>query len=167
VDVKHHQAMSHTETKPRSFPVTRLGDPRLTQAQPREFSGKPQRVDSMQLAHYYRLLQTLGHADDADQVWGAIIGKSLELVWRDLNEPSELALDRTLGRRRKMTPLALYDQEFAHGSRSRTGPCGARATQACRRWRPRPGAATARSASGGPRAAPAWRNSSTSRSSRA
>ena len=66
------------------------------------------RNDSLQLAHYQRMLEACGHA--AEEQWGGIIGKERRVAWVDLGVPrfratwkghdTESALDR-------------YDFEFA------------------------------------------------------
>ena len=64
------------------------------------------RGDLLQLAHYHRMLETLGHAAHATPS-AAIIGSDRREVWFDLSEP-RFTLDDA-----RVSPLALYDVEYA------------------------------------------------------
>jgi len=64
------------------------------------------RGDLLQLAHYHRMLETLGHAASGRPM-GAIIGSDRREVWFDLTEPRS-----TLGDGR-VSALARYDLEYA------------------------------------------------------
>lgn len=75
--------------------------------------------DCLQLAHYWRLLETAGHA--AGEAWGAVLGTDgrkgyvpdeLVLTWYDLSEPLWMTFSRSEGKRRRTT-LERYDHEHA------------------------------------------------------
>lgn len=116
VDVKHHKELSGK--KATEHRVSDLDMPLLDSAYIEEAPGKGQRNDGMQLAHYYRILEVLGHHDEGRAVWGGIIGKSLRVFWRNLAEETErhaalgtcsvLAInDRDYAERRKVATRAL------------------------------------------------------------
>jgi len=60
--------------------------------------------DSLQLAHYYRMLESMGVAGQADGLLGGIIDGSSTLWWIDLD---------AVHPRHKKTPLAEYDARFS------------------------------------------------------
>ena len=60
--------------------------------------------DSLQLAHYYRMLEAFGYAGQADGLLGGVIDGSGTLWWIDLD---------MVGGRTRTTPLADYDRRFA------------------------------------------------------
>ncbi|MPQ98139.1 TM0106 family RecB-like putative nuclease [Modestobacter sp. I12A-02628] len=75
--------------------------------------------DCLQLAHYWRMLETAGHA--AGHPWGAVIGTdgesgyvehSLVLVWHDLALPAFTTFSRSSGSARRSS-LERYDHEHA------------------------------------------------------
>lgn len=83
-DVKHHKELEGT-SEPREWLVSALDNPGFDKAAPTIIGkGSPRRDDSMQLAHYHRHLQALGHAQVTPEVWGSIIGKSGAMLWRDV-----------------------------------------------------------------------------------
>ena len=118
IDVKHHMVLSGTRAAS-EWEVSHLSDPRYEGHQALLASGSPQLVDSMQLAHYFRMLEHSGHA--ADLTLGGIIGKplagpggesALVVLWRDLSTAAYLHEDAA-GERHKMSALDIYDAEFA------------------------------------------------------
>lgn len=112
VDVKHHHPMQGTAAA-RPWKVSDLATPWPDQGHELDQTGIPQLVDSMQLAHYHRMLERLGAAGPAI---GGIIGKELDgtlvVLWRDLDSALYQHDDEN-GVRRKMSPLEIYDLEFA------------------------------------------------------
>ncbi|MFA5566446.1 MAG: TM0106 family RecB-like putative nuclease [Acidimicrobiia bacterium] len=118
VDVKHHKSVTGGR-KPEEWltaPFTQL-DPTLSA--PTELGdGAPWLVDGMQLAHYYRHLESLGYAqditgdlDDPDVLWGAVIGKDEVFVWVDLLAP--IWKDPRSSKLTRFSALDLYDEAFA------------------------------------------------------
>lgn len=100
VDVKHHKSLEGA-AKAKPFPVSSFSDPsREAAADTVIGAGSSRHDDDMQLAHYYRMLQTLGHA--ASDAHGAIIGKEKLVVWRRLDVAS-----------RGNTALENYDEAWA------------------------------------------------------
>lgn len=70
------------------------------------------RDDTLQLAHYHRLLEACGHAADGG-VWGGIIGSEGRPVWYRLDTPRWSTPTADPDRRRKLrTSLEVYDFEF-------------------------------------------------------
>lgn len=102
VDVKHHRSLEGT-AKNQGFPVSALATPHPDHATVTVFGeGSYRRDDGMQLAHYHRMLEHLGHA--APVAMGGIIGKELSILWYRLEDKVfEYA---------KESPLSLYDREF-------------------------------------------------------
>ena len=82
LDIKEHKEFEGTR-KAREWMVSALSAPGLEHAEPTEATGTPQLVDSLQLAMYFRLLESHGRAGSPV---GGIIGRSLTVVWRDLTE---------------------------------------------------------------------------------
>ena len=112
-DVKHARAI-HPTTSERvwySADFNREGFASATAAF--RATGYPQLKHSLQLAHYFRHLQDLGFATEESKVWGAIYAKEGTRIYRDLNEPIYLHLDRSSSSRTRMSALEVYDQEFA------------------------------------------------------
>lgn len=101
-DVKHHKELEGVSSEC-EWPASSISDPAFEKARGLVLGkGTPRKDDSMQLAHYHRHLQALGHAQETDEVWGAIIGKSGELVWRDIAKESKTG----------QSVLAEYDEAF-------------------------------------------------------
>lgn len=112
VDVKHHKTLSPRLDDDRKPPalVSALATPVLDQAQedPAWTVGSL-RNDALQLAHYHRMLEAIGHAT-LEGAWGGVIGKERRVAWLDLGaaryrtafkgDDDQSALDR-------------YDHEFA------------------------------------------------------
>lgn len=109
VDAKDHKEMEGS-SKAKNYWVSTLGAAQLGCATEEPMVGKPQKKDSMQLAHYHRMFQAHGLAvPDSKPVWGAIIGRSGNLVWRELDQP--IYLNSRTGT--KQTALEYYDTERA------------------------------------------------------
>ena len=104
-DVKHHKVMSG-EAQGKSWKVSTFGKPTFEDAKSVSMVGTPQKVDSIQLAHYHRHLEHLGFAQSGDEVWGGIIGKGDKIIWRDLNA--------TMYDRNSVSALEIYDREFSN-----------------------------------------------------
>ena len=103
VDVKHHRSLDgKAAEKPQR--VATLDTLSLDSAEDTLMGeGTPSKSDSLQLAHYIRMMEDLGLlADDAPR-WGGIIGKELTVVWRPLDVP------QFQGRK---SALALYDESY-------------------------------------------------------
>jgi predicted RecB family nuclease len=113
VDVKNHQAFGGAAA-PREWCCSPLEAPWPEAAERMELEGTPLLSDSMQLAHYYRMLQTAGAAAyPTGGIIGKAVGGRLAIVWRDLDEPvhPETAED---GGRAKRSALEIYDREYAN-----------------------------------------------------
>lgn len=106
VDVKDHKEMEGA-AKATLYKVSTLAVPRLADAVGEDLVGKPQLVDSLQLAHYHRMFEAHGLTVESDEVWGAIIGRSRNLVWRQLDKASH----RNVRLGAVVSPLTYYDVE--------------------------------------------------------
>lgn len=112
VDVKHHQPFEG-DSASRDWKVSALATPWLDATTNLASRGVPQLVDSMQLAHYYRMLEAIGSAGPAvGGIIGKAIGGQLVVVWRELDAELHRHEDAE-GVRKKMSALDIYDQEFA------------------------------------------------------
>lgn len=111
VDIKDHREMAGT-AKETTYSVSSLTSPRMEDSEDVELKGKPQLQDSMQLSHYHRMFQAHGltSTDPKRDVWGAIIGRSRTLVWRQLN--ADTTRNERLGK--TVTVLENYDLEQEH-----------------------------------------------------
>lgn len=106
VDVKKHRSLEGQRRNHNTL-VSNLCDPHPDKAAPRDLGlGTPRKADALQLAHYQRMLEVLGHAAPVNR--GAIIGDELLLVWHDLDTPLYRHAD--LG---TASALRYYDHEFA------------------------------------------------------
>lgn len=132
VDIKNHRTLSASKNP--NSPRTRMRVTASALAAPDARSVYPgysnngghSRDDTMQLAHYTRMLQELGFhcvaGSEETLLIGGIIGTSdftaltgdgLGIVWYDLNEASEETFSASEPKnRRKRSPLARYDHEF-------------------------------------------------------
>jgi predicted RecB family nuclease len=107
VDVKDHRSLEGT-SKAKKFPVSSYSKPLRRHAVDTEIGvGNPQKSDALQLAHYTRMIEELGHATDLRA--GGIIGREGVIVWHDLE--NEIYTHDKLG---KIGALAYYDHEFAN-----------------------------------------------------
>jgi predicted RecB family nuclease len=101
-DVKHHKTLEGT-AKGCAHPVNDLDDlDPVNSVQASLGNGKPRYDDDLQLAHYHRMLESLGHAVDGE-IWGGIVGKEERCLWRRLDIP----------RHSGKSALEAYDE--AHG----------------------------------------------------
>lgn len=103
VDVKHHRSLEG-KAGAKAQKVSSLDTLSLADAADAFMGeGTPSKSDSLQLAHYIRMMEDLGLiADDAPR-WGGIIGKELDVVWRPLDAPTF---------RGKKSALDLYDESY-------------------------------------------------------
>lgn len=113
-DIKEHKALEgSSKAKPQT--ISTMAEPLLEDAGPSVVlgDGKPQLSDSMQLAHYRRMIEHYGYGQDTcgGPYWAAIIGKELLLVWRDLDEEVWLHTGADGDKRRK-SAQQIYDEEF-------------------------------------------------------
>ena len=116
-DIKHHLA---TERKSGpSVLVSVPSSPEFASATQRDTAPGWREDDCLQLAHYWRLLQTSGFA--ASEPWAAVLGTdgpkgyvpdALALVWHDLAEPAFETFSRSSGTARRSS-LERYDHEHA------------------------------------------------------
>lgn len=106
VDVKDHKEMEGA-AKATPYKVSTLAAPRLEDASEEDLPGKPQLVDSLQLSHYHRMFEAHGLTVASGEVWGAIIGRTRNLVWRQLDKPSH----RNVRLEATVSPLTYYDVE--------------------------------------------------------
>lgn len=109
-DYKHHKELSGVGSE-KIWRVSELTDLSFEGSSELTLRGTTKIEDDLQLAHYHRMLQTIGHAVDGE-AWGFIIGKSRRAVWRRLDVPVHQHVDTT-GVRRRMSALEIYDQELA------------------------------------------------------
>ncbi|MFM9084036.1 MAG: hypothetical protein ACKOQ7_09215, partial [Actinomycetota bacterium] len=76
-------------SKPRQWPVSPLDRPWIGAATPTDLGkGGPKEDHSLQLAHYWMMLDGLGHAPAIAPV-GGTINPDLGVVWRDLDDPKK------------------------------------------------------------------------------
>lgn len=88
VDVKHHRSLSG-KAKEKPQHVSTLESLTLDSAEQITMGeGTPSKSDSLQLAHYIRMMEDLGLLPDDAPRWGGIIGKELTVVWRSLDAPA-------------------------------------------------------------------------------
>jgi predicted RecB family nuclease len=97
VDIKHHKSFDG-QAKPKPWRVSTLSDPSPGDAVDWIAQGTPKVDDTLQLCHYFRILEDLGCAGDAV---GGILGKEGVIVWRGLDQP--------LSKRTPGSALAIYD----------------------------------------------------------
>lgn len=110
VDMKDHKSFEGSR-KNLSWKVSTLAEPEYSKATLQVLTpGIPQRVDALQLAHYHRMLETLGHASDTPR--GAIIGREGVLVWHHLTEDLYNYTGKN-GAASKVSAMSYYDQAFA------------------------------------------------------
>jgi len=116
IDVKWHRVTSGSSTA-KMYPTSPLSSPffpgELNNLE--EFTGALHASDFMQLAHYYRHGESLRLVDGDESLWGAVIGKEEKLVWSRLDRATFMKYDSAIGKRRKQSPLEMYDAGFAHG----------------------------------------------------
>lgn len=104
VDVKHHKSIKGERSNRGGLPVSSFADPFHQSATMVDLGdGTPQQNDALQLAHYFRMLNELGHA--APVAVGGIVGKELQILWHQLDEK---VYDR-----RSKSALEIYDSAFA------------------------------------------------------
>ncbi|MEO6989215.1 MAG: TM0106 family RecB-like putative nuclease [Aquihabitans sp.] len=114
VDVKHHKTVREVtpERKSRGGTlVAPLTDPFAVDAKLDEALINQRSIDDLlQLAHYHRMLEAVGHA--APDALGGIIGKEQVVVWHHL---AEVNVKQLWDRRREAleSPLQRYDFEFS------------------------------------------------------
>lgn len=107
VDVKHHKSLQGT-SRTAGTSVSEFAAPHPESANMVDLGpGIGRQEDAFQLAHYYRMLEHLGHA--APVALGGIVGKERRIVWHRLD-------DAIYGRSRQ-SALALYDEAFAESLR--------------------------------------------------
>lgn len=110
-DVKHHKELSGDAAE-QKWMISTLAAPAFEKASATAIGdGSPQHVDSMQLAHYHRHLEYLGYAQQTEQVWGGIIGKGGNILWRDL---AKARRKPTTANPNPKSALDEYDEAFAH-----------------------------------------------------
>lgn len=102
VDVKDHKSLEGTRQES-SWLVSELQSP-LEIDEKKIGEGTPQKSDALQLAHYHRMLESLGYAGEAV---GGIIGREGVILWHKLDEA--LYRHPDLG---KISALEWYDHEF-------------------------------------------------------
>lgn len=135
VDVKHSRPLE-SGSRPCARPVSPLEAPWLDKASVRDIGrGTPKEDHGLQLAHYWRALEALGHTPDIGPV-GGTINPDIGLVWWSLDEgpDSLLALHQTRWQERWAAVNAVRDggtpktRPFQHGNCKTCGwreHCGA------------------------------------------
>lgn len=101
VDVKEHKVMDGKKS-PTPYEVTTLAKPDYAKAEVEYIEGTPKKVDSLQLVHYWYLLNSVGHAGAKI---GAIYGKEGFFLWRSLTEK--------VYNRKADSAFTLYDRALA------------------------------------------------------
>ncbi len=111
VDIKHHLTLeaatdgvaSQRSTLEDLVFESATADPLLV--------ARKRKSDLLQLAHYQRMLETLGHAATDGRV-GGIIGVENTVTWHDLDAPIWLTPSAS-GRQKRRSTMDVYDFEFA------------------------------------------------------
>ena len=85
VDVKSHRGFDG-KAKAKVWKIGSIASPFLDAAQEIESIGTPVLNDSLQLAHYWEMLEELGWAPEVESI-GGIFDVDGQLVWRSLDEP--------------------------------------------------------------------------------
>lgn len=120
VDIKGHGLL---QVRKRSSLVhSTLADPTSHRSTAGFAGAKHRPENTLQLAHYTRMLEELGY-DPGGRRWGGIIGTDDHtvlvgdihgIVWYDLDEPVETTYSASSPTRRaKRSPMERYDHEFA------------------------------------------------------
>lgn len=117
-DVKHHKTVQSAKKTTKS--VSSLARPDLWCELPGLTASTHHYVDSLQLAHYTRMLQACRFHPGQDRLVGAILGTSLveipgadpglAFVWHDLTRPTRFTFSRSRGKVRRSV-LERYDHE--------------------------------------------------------
>lgn len=81
IDVKNHKPNEGT-AKPKAWKISTLTDIRYQDAVPTAVEGRPRLDDSLQLVHYWYMLDAVGHAGSRV---GGILANTEEIMWRDLD----------------------------------------------------------------------------------
>ena len=112
-DVKSHDALEGT-SKPRDWMVGSIDAPFHGDAMPTALAGKPVKNDSLQLAHYWRMLESLGWTPSSvtPVAVAAIIDKNRRVVWRDLGEALWKHEDPRSGVATDRSALQILDLEW-------------------------------------------------------
>lgn len=106
VDVKDHKVLAGTR-KPQAQVVSTFDAPSLRSATEQQIGAGSLKLGNMlQLAHYQRMLQEIGHAHPDDGC--GIIGREGVIVWHDLNKAVHRHPDDGT-----ISAYAWYDREFA------------------------------------------------------
>lgn len=106
VDVKDHKVLEN-ESAPGLWEISTLDNPLYASRQSKELGkGNPQKVDALQLAHYHRMLEKLGYAND--KPLGGIIGREGVILWHDLDK----ALYVGNNGKGRVSAMEYYDTEF-------------------------------------------------------
>lgn len=114
VDVKDHKTTKGKSASDKRYRASSIAEPFFPASDEVYLSGQLNIDDWYQLSHYHRHGQTLGLVADGE-VWGAVIGREELLVWARVDENRFLSFDEAQGKKRKMSPLELYDRDFALG----------------------------------------------------
>jgi predicted RecB family nuclease len=113
VDIKWHQNLEQTSEKSSALPgrCSPLEAPGLDAARvDGECAARRRAEDLLQLAHYQRMLESIGlHAGDGS--WGGIIGTERRVVWYDLGAPA-WKTPSSSGQTRLRSTMERYDFEF-------------------------------------------------------
>jgi len=123
VDIKHHHTTA-SATRNAVLSYSALDSPADRRIDPdRSSRGGHRRDDTMQLAHYTRMLQDLGYHPGEEHLIGGIIGTdpyddltsySHGITWYDLSEATERTYSASAdGHRKDRSALERYDHEFA------------------------------------------------------
>jgi hypothetical protein len=113
-DVKWHQNLEPASGKRSALPglcssLDALG--RDTAILDEEYAARKREEDLLQLAHYQRMLESIGMQAPAGR-WGAIIGVERRVVWYDLDAPIWRTPSST-GSTKLRSTMDRYDFEFA------------------------------------------------------
>ena len=114
-DVKNHKSMEGT-SKNKIWKVSFFENPSFDSAKDTDLGvGNVKLKPNLQLAHYRRILEELGFAQDVsnnEPYWAAVIAKEEVIVWRNLDEGgrSHTLPDGVTG---KFSSQEIYDREYA------------------------------------------------------
>lgn len=123
VDIKNHKALTASRTSSATARVSRLAEPAFESSEHiAGFAHRKHTADSLQLMHYWRILDAIGRAPNHPSI-GGIIGADVladgpVIVWHHLDLPTHTPITRSPGDTTSRQSIAdLYEDEFEFRSR--------------------------------------------------
>lgn len=122
VDIKRHKTLSDSRDGAPPALLSALTAPQHQDARAvGELTVRKQERDAMQLAHYWRMLESCGRAPNIGALGGIIgtdeVDGDLVIVWRDLEQPTFKTYSRSSERGHALrSAMQRYDHEFSFRS---------------------------------------------------